>query len=314
MNVSNLIRFGRRLGKTKCWHATCTMTGVRIAATSTMSPTSAIPMLPAASPSSVSFQAELANSSDRAAAENGSTSAGSKANSAASAASRPASKPEKAQPLSNDSTIATAPVPPATQETAPAKDSLAGQENDTASGNGSSNAAADAQDFRVTGSSPDPSPQIPATQPKADASRPAGTAPQSSGIATSPDKGVDAAVRADALTTPPASDAAATLEATAQAGVGIAAQSVGENFRLQMAPSAAAMIPSKGDLLQPTGKSAQKNTADAAGAKNSDTATRRIRCRRRPQTHRVRRATRRRTTPRVMASSRNTLSRTLPSR
>ena len=40
-----------------------------------------------------------------------------------------------------------------------------------------------------------------------------------------------------------------------------------------MAPSAAAMIPSKGDLLQPTGKSAQKNTADAAGTKNSDTAT-----------------------------------------
>ena len=127
--------------------------------------------------------------------------------------------------------------------------------------------------FALPGSPPDPSPQIPATQPMSDASDPAATAPQSSGIATSPDKGVDAAVRADALTTPPASDAAATLEAAAQAGVGIAAQSVGENFRLQMAPSAAAMIPSKGDLLQPTGKSAQKNTADAAGAKNSDTAT-----------------------------------------
>jgi hypothetical protein len=93
------------------------------------------------------------------------------------------------------------------------------------------------------------------------------------GIAASPDKPVDAAVKADALTAPLALDAAATLEAAPQAGVGIAAQSVAETLKLQIASSAAATFPNKADSIQSTGKSAQKTAADVAGAKSSDTAT-----------------------------------------
>jgi hypothetical protein len=114
---------------------------------------------------------------------------------------------------------------------------------------------------------------MPATQPKADASDPAATAQQPSGIQAIPNKAVDAAVKADALPAPLALDAAATLEAAKQAGVGIAAQSIGETFDLQMALPPAATAPSKGDSIQPTGKSVQKNAADAVGTKNSNAVT-----------------------------------------
>lgn len=228
-----------------------------------------MPTPASAIPSGVTFQVALATSSNRANAENNSTNVGSKTHSGASATSRSAGKPEKAQPLSNDTAPAVGPVPPVDQKADPVKDSLSGQ-NGNRTGDGSSNIPAEAPNLRVAGVSPEPTPQTPAAQTKADVSDAATTAQQPLRIATPSDKAADAAAEAKALVAPVALDSAGTLDATVQAGAGIA-HSAGETLKLQMVPPTAATLPNKGDSTQSSGKASQKITADAAGTKNSST-------------------------------------------
>jgi hypothetical protein len=190
--VIDLVRLRIRHRTPKCWHAACTIPGVRIAASSpTISPLAAMPASAPAIPFGVTLQAAFANSSNRVVADNRSTSAGPKTHSAASASSRPASKP-----LSGDSATATVPVPPADQVAAQTKNSPDGQDGARTS-DGYSKPAAEAPDFSIAGGSPDPSPQT-AAQSKADASEPTAMPLQQLSAAVSQDKAVDAVVQADA--------------------------------------------------------------------------------------------------------------------
>jgi hypothetical protein len=256
------------LRQAKCWHTTCIITGVRIAASSTTTSTAVMPTPVSAIPSGVTFQAALATSSDRVNADS-TMGAGSKTHSGNSAARRSAGNPEKAQLLSNDTAPATVPVPPVDQKADPAKDSLGGQ-SDARTVDGSSKTTAETPDLRAAGTSPDPTPQTPAVQPKADASDTATTGQQPLRIAAPPDKAADVAAEAKSLAAPVAFDSTAPSDAAAQTGTAIAAQSVGETSKLQMS-STAATLPSKGDSIQPAGKATQK-TADAAGTKNTNTS------------------------------------------
>ena len=226
-----------------------------------------------ASPSGITFQAELARSSDRVNADKGSTSSEAKAYSGTSAASRTASKPEKAQSLSSDSASATVPVPAIEQKAAPAEDSSGRQESDSRLGDASSGKTAEAPDLQVAGASPDPSQQLPVPQSGENAPGRPETAQQQLGAATPLDKVAGVEVKADAATVPVALSADATSSAGVQDGVGIAAKPVGETFKLQLAQSTAPALSTKGDSVQGAAKAAQKNAANGGNSKSSDPAS-----------------------------------------
>ena len=259
------------LSKAKSWPATCITTGVRIAASSTTSSTAAMPTPAPATPSAGTFQAALASSTDRANADNGSFGVESKAHSGASTAARQASKPENAQPLANGSSTVAPTVPPVDEKATSANDSLAGQEGDARSGDGSSNATAEAPGFHLDVTSSDSASPMPAAPAKASTSDPAAPPQQQPAIVASSDKAVGEAVASVASA---ALEAAATLDAAAQAGAGVNAQSAAGTFNFQMPSSSASILSNKADSTQSSGKLAQKTTMDAVGPKNSDaTAT-----------------------------------------
>jgi hypothetical protein len=113
---------------------------------------------------------------------------------------------------------------------------------------------------------------MPADQPKSGVSDNVEPAQQPFGMANSPDKAVDAAVDAKSSIAPVALGKVAMSDVVEQGGAAMAAQSAAETFKLQMVPSTAAILPNKGDSIQSAGKTAQKNTMEAAGPKNSDPA------------------------------------------
>jgi hypothetical protein len=232
------------------------------------STTASVPVPPAAH-SGISSQAAFAISSDRVNVYGRTATAGSTMHSVANTSSRPASTPDQAQPLPSDSTTTTVPVPPADQVAAQAKDSLDGQDSARTS-DGSSKPAAEAPDFGVAANSPDPSPQIAAAQPNADASDAAAVALQAPSVAASQKKVIDAVLQADAPTVPVASGASTASTVATPVGPSVAAQPVAENLNLQMIPPTTSMLPTKADSIQSIGKAPPKNVADATSPKNPD--------------------------------------------
>jgi hypothetical protein len=263
---------------------------VRIAPSSTNAPNPAIAALPAAGLPGITFQAALANSSGPANANDTPIGNGSKAHGAADIPNRPASKQNQERSPSDNIALTAAPVPLVDRNTASANDS-SGEENDSVRTiSDSSQTAADPQ-FAVAlsglspqigaapeagGAAPQPAVgaeehpvlqefDVPAVQ-----SQPA---PHQSSLAAAP---IDIAFAASPQTNSPQ----AVLNAATQPGAGIpaqaagpsiAAQTVGENLKLQIELPIAA-LPKGGDSIQSSNKAAQRNSVDTAGAKSSDTA------------------------------------------
>ena len=228
-----------------------------------------MPTPASAIPSGISFQAALADSSDRLNAGNRTTSTESKTRSATSTASRSETKP-LAQPLPNESAAPTIPVPPPADQAATQTKVSSGGQDDTRASDGSAKTAAEAPDFSIPGNSPAPSPQLITAQPKADASDQAIIELPQPSVPTPQNKAADAAVPADVSAIPVASGVADSSSVAVPAGPGVAAQPAAETFELQMAPSTAAMLPNKADSIQSAGKAPQKNTADAIRPRNAD--------------------------------------------
>jgi hypothetical protein len=223
-------------------------------------PVSAIPF-------GISFQAALANFSDRLNADNRTASAEAKTRSAASAASRPESKPDQTQLPYSDAAIAAPPVLPVDEKAAPAE-KLPNPQDGAGTSDVSSNAAAGTPDFSIPGSSPDASPQLSAAQPRADAAEPAASAlPQSN--APAQNKVTDPMAQAGASNAATALDAAVASSAATQAGTDIVPALAAGTPKLQITPSMAAVLPNRADAIQSAGKAPQKNSADATAAKNA---------------------------------------------